>query len=51
MDIENKGFAKGANFVKTFRDSAGEETDTTLIDVQFTSEINLMHGLRTGAYA
>ena len=51
MDIENKGFAKGANFVKTFRDSVGEETDTTLIDVQFTSEINLMHGLRTGAYA
>ena len=42
---------QGANFVKTFRDSVGEETDTTLIDVQFTSEINLMHGLRTGAYA
>ena len=51
MDVEGKGFANGANFVKTFRDSAGEETDTTLIDVQFTSEINLMHGLRTGAYA
>lgn len=51
MDIENKGFAKGSNFVKTFRDSVGEETDTTLLDVQFTSEINLMHGLRTGAYA
>ena len=51
MDIEGKGFANGANFVKTFRDSVGEETDTTLLDIQFTSEINLMHGLRTGAYA
>ena len=51
MDIENRGFANGSNFVKTFRDSVGEETDTTLLDVQFTSEINLMHGLRTGAYS
>ena len=37
--------------IKTFQDSAGVETDATLIDVQFTSEINLMQGLRTGAYA
>jgi len=37
--------------VKTFQDSAGLELDTTLLDVHFTSEINLMQGLRTGAYA
>ena len=54
MDIKNKmnlNSAGGSSTIKTFQDSAGDEMDTKLIDVQFTSEINLMHGLRTGAYA
>ncbi len=54
MDVENKlglNKAGGGSSIKTFRDSAGDESDTKLIDVKFTSEINLMHGLRTGAYS
>ena len=54
MDVENKlglNKAGGNTTIKTFQDSAGEELDTKIIDVCFTSEINLMHGLRTGAYA
>ena len=49
LDLNNAG---QNSFVKTFEDSAGEnESDTKLIDVKFTSEINMLHGLRTGAYA
>ena len=49
LDLNNAG---QNTLVKTFQDSAGEnESDTKLIDVKFTSEINLLHGLRTGAYA
>ena len=54
MDLKGKMGLNNAgqdSTVKTFQDSAGVETDATLIDVQFTSEINLMQGLRTGAYA
>ena len=54
MDLKNSLGLNNAgqdSTVKTFQDSAGMETDTTLIDVHFTSEINLMQGLRTGAYA
>ena len=54
MDLKNSLGLNNAgqnSTVKTFQDSAGVETDTTLIDVHFTSEINLMQGLRTGAYA
>ena len=54
MDVKNKLGLNNAgqkSFIKTFQDSAGVETDSTLLDVQFTSEINLMQGLRTGAYA
>ena len=54
MDLNNKLGLNNAgqdSTVKTFQDSAGLELDTTLLDVHFTSEINLMQGLRTGAYA
>ena len=54
MDLKGKMGLNNAgqdSTVKTFQDSAGLELDTTLLDVHFTSEINLMHGLRTGAYA
>ncbi len=54
MDLKNKLGLNNAgqnSTVKTFQDSAGVESDTTLINVHFTSEINLMQGLRTGAYA
>ena len=37
--------------LKLFRDSAGDEMPETIIDVQFTSEINLMQSLLTGAYS
>ena len=54
MDLKGKMGLNNAgqdSTVKTFQDSAGLELDTTLLDVHFTSEINLMQGLRTGAYA
>ena len=54
MDLKRKMGLNNAgqdSTVKTFQDSAGLELDTTLLDVHFTSEINLMQGLRTGAYA
>ena len=53
MDIENSMNINnsGANYVKAFRDSAGDEMPETIIDVQFTSEINLMQSLLTGAYS
>ena len=53
MDIENNMNINnsGANYVKSFRDSAGDEMPETIIDVQFTSEINLMQSLLTGAYS
>ena len=53
MDIENNMNINnsGANYVKAFRDSAGDEMPETIIDVQFTSEINLMQSLLTGAYS
>ena len=54
MDFKGKMGLNNAgqdSTVKTFQDSAGLELDTTLLDVHFTSEINLMQGLRTGAYA
>ena len=38
--------------VKTFIDSAAEDSyDDTILSVQFLGEINLMEGLRLGAYA
>ena len=53
MDIENSMNINnsGANYVKAFQDSAGDEMPETIIDVQFTSEINLMQSLLTGAYS
>ena len=53
MDIENNMNINnsGANYVKSFGDSAGDEMPETIIDVQFTSEINLMQSLLTGAYS
>ena len=53
MDIDNSMNINnsGANYVKAFGDSAGDEMPETIIDVQFTSEINLMQSLLTGAYS
>lgn len=50
-DLQGK-FGNQQTEVKTFVDSAAENSyDDTILSVQFLGEINLMEGLRLGAYA
>lgn len=50
-DLKGK-FGNQQTEVKTFVDSAAEDSyDDTILSVQFLGEINLMEGLRLGAYA
>jgi hypothetical protein len=50
-DLQGK-FGNQQTEVKTFVDSAAEDSyDDTILSVQFLGEINLMEGLRLGAYA